>query len=135
MTNVPFVPPQFPAGYPPAEDLRSAAAREYPELAPNSETSRLLAEQQQQLDQVTPLTAAEIAELRELRRERAERTARDVAAAAAAAARLSPPSHYVHLADGSVVMGSQLGTHHTVGDGTGHADGDRVLAVAACYPK
>jgi hypothetical protein len=86
--------------------------------------------------QSTPqLTAEELAELRALRAERAERLERERIDAEEAAARLSPASHYVHLADGSIVEGSQLGTHHSTGDGTGHPRGDRVVAVAACYPK
>src|SRR6185437_9602944 len=79
------------------------------------------------------LTPAEVAELRELRAERAEATAR--AEAEANAARLSAPSHYVHLADGQIVEGSQIGTHHTTGDGTGHPAGDSVVKVAAAYEK
>jgi hypothetical protein len=83
---------------------------------------------------VTEFTADDMAELRRLREERTTRAARDAADAAEAAARLSPPSHHVHLADGQVVEGSQLGTHHTYGDGTGSPRGDRMVAVVGCYP-
>ncbi len=47
---------------------------------------------------------------------------------------MSGPTHLVHLADGQVVEGSQIGTHHSYGDGTGHRRGDRIVKVAACYP-
>jgi len=77
------------------------------------------------------ITAEDLAELAELRAERAEKRARDAADAAEAAARLTPPTHYVHLADGTVITGSQLGTHHTSGDGTGHPRADTVLRVLA----
>lgn len=79
-------------------------------------------------------TAEDWAELRTLRHERAQREAREALDAAEAAARLSPPSHHVHLADGAVVEGSQLGTHHSYGDGTGSARGDRIVRVVGCYP-
>jgi len=77
------------------------------------------------------ITAEDLAELAELRAERAEKRARDAADAAEAAARLTPPTHFVHLADGTVITGSQLGTHHTSGDGTGHPRADTVLRVLA----
>lgn len=80
------------------------------------------------------VTAEDLAELREMRAERAERAAREEAERAEAEARLTPPTHHVHLSDGQVVEGSQLGTVHTFGDGTGHPSGDRALAVAAVAP-
>ncbi len=75
-----------------------------------------------------------LAELVELRNERRERLVREAADAEEAAARMSGPTHLVHLADGQVVEGSQIGTHHSYGDGTGHRRGDRIVKVAACYP-
>jgi hypothetical protein len=98
---------QFPAGTPPEVPADFAAARE-----------------QQLADQLSP---DEIAEFRALR---AEKKARDAAAAeeaAAAAARLSPPTHHVHLADGSVVDGSSIETHYATESG--------LMPVAAAYPK
>lgn len=83
---------------------------------------------------VPEFTTEDWAELRMLRRERADREARDAADAAEAAARLSKPTHHVHLADGQVVEGSQIGTHHTFGDGSGSPRGDRTVAVVGCYP-
>jgi hypothetical protein len=76
----------------------------------------------------TQLTAEEIAEFRALR---AEKKARDAAAAeeaAAAAARLSPPTHHVHLADGTVIDGSTIETHWA-------PEAGGLLAVAGAYPK
>lgn len=76
----------------------------------------------------TQLTAEEIAEFRALR---AEKKARDQAAAdeaAAAAARLSPPTHHVHLADGTVTEGSTIATHWA-------PEGGGLLTVTGAYPK
>lgn len=74
------------------------------------------------------LTAEEIAEFRALR---AEKKARDQAAAdeaAAAAARLSPPTHHVHLADGTITDGSTIATHWATEDGA-------LVPVTGSYPK
>lgn len=76
-----------------------------------------------------------LAELEALREDRRKREAREAADAAEQAARMSAPSHHVHLADGSVIEGSQIGTHHTTGDGSGHHRGDHVLAVVGAYLK
>ena len=81
------------------------------------------------------MTREDLEELRQLRHERAQREAREAKDRAEQEARLTPPSHYVHLADGSVFEGSHLGTHHSFGDGTGHPRGDRMVPVAAVYPK
>jgi hypothetical protein len=107
---------------PPGPDLRAAAAVEYPELAspaaagapaaaaPAPEVpADFAAAHEAQL--AAALTPEEVAEFRALR---AEKKARDAAAAAAvaeAAAKLSPPTHYVHLATGDVVDGSTIATH------------------------
>lgn len=76
------------------------------------------------------ITAEDLADLRALRTERAERLAREEADRVEAEARLTPPTHFMHLADGTVALGSQIATHHTTGDGTGHPRGDTVLRVA-----
>jgi 3-oxoacyl-(acyl-carrier-protein) synthase len=80
------------------------------------------------------ITAEDLADLRALRTERSERLARQAADQAEAQARLTPPTHYVHLADGTVVPGSQIGTHHTAGDGTGNPRGDTAQLVALAVP-
>jgi hypothetical protein len=76
----------------------------------------------------TQLTPEEIAEFRALR---AEKKARDEAAAkeaAEAAAKLSPPTHLVHLADGSVVDGSTIESHWAAEDGD-------LIPVTSAWPK
>jgi hypothetical protein len=122
----------------PNDDLRPAAALEYPELAPRAPEQYPLAaspeapaaEQGYPFPPGTPekvpadfakaqedayadrLTPDEIAEFRALR---AEKKARDEAAAkeaAEAAAKLSAPTHTVLLADGSRVDGSTIATHY-----------------------
>lgn len=76
----------------------------------------------------TQLTPDEIREFRALQ---AEKKARDQAAAdeaAAAAARLSPPTHHVHLADGTVSEGSTIETHYAPAEGG-------LVPVIGAYPK
>lgn len=73
------------------------------------------------------LTAEEIAEFRQLRAEKKAHDEEVAAEAAAAAARLSPPSHHVHLADGSVVEGSTIATHYATEAG-------QLIPVAGAYP-
>jgi hypothetical protein len=74
------------------------------------------------------LTAEEVAEFRALRAEKKARDEQAAKDAAEAAARLAAPTHYVHLADGSVVEGSTIETHHQFADG-------RVLPVTAAHLK
>lgn len=73
------------------------------------------------------LTPAEIAEFRALQQEKRDRDAAAAAEAAAAAAKLSPPTHYLTLADGSTVDGSTIETHVDTGHG--------LVPVAAAWPK
>lgn len=123
----------------PTQDLRAAAPLEYPELAPPPAPHPDAPPPAPNSPDVPPnppgvtVTAEDLADLRALRQERSERLARQAADAAEAAARLTPPTHHVHLADGSVVPGSQIGTHHTAGDGTGNPRGDSVVRVASAH--
>lgn len=99
---------------------------EFPPGTPATVPADFAAAQEQAL--ANQLTAEEIAEFRALR---AEKKARDQAAAdeaAAAAARLSPPTHHVHLADGSVIEGSAIETHFAPESGG-------LVPVAGAYPK
>lgn len=73
------------------------------------------------------LTAEEIAEFRQLRAEKKAHDEAVAAEAAEAAERLSPPSHHVHLADGTIVDGSTIATHYATEDGL-------LIPVAAAYP-
>jgi hypothetical protein len=129
--------PQAPLG----PDLRQAAAQEYPELAPPPSQAYALGPDGQPVATAVPedfgkaqedryasqLTPEEVAEFRELR---AEKKARDAAAAKEAeeaAAKLTPPTHFVHLADGTIVDGHQIATHYDTGDG--------VIPVASVFEK
>lgn len=116
------LPAELAAGYAPGYAPAAAPAPGYAPAAAPAQAEPLA------------LTADEIAELRELRAERAARKAQAEADAAEAAARLDPPSAYVHLGDGSVIEGDHIGTHHTVGDGTGNPAADRVYRVLAVAP-
>jgi hypothetical protein len=118
----------------PNEDLRPAAAQQYPELAPQGAPAPA-PEQGYPFPPGTPpavpadfgqahedaladqLTREEIAEFRALRREKKERDAAAAAEAAAAAAKLSAPTHTMILADGSKVDGSTIATHYATEDG------------------
>jgi len=136
MTDQPFVPdPRLPAGFGPVGEAGGPFTGAHLNLDFSDPESVRRVVEAQAAALAQQLTPAEVAELRELRAERAEATARAVAEAEANAARLSAPSHYVHLADGQIVEGSQIGTHHTTGDGTGHPAGDSVVKVAAAYEK
>jgi hypothetical protein len=123
----------------PNEDLRPAAAQQYPELGPPAAPEAgypfppgtppvvpadfAQAKEDALADQ---LTREEIAEFRALR---AEKKARDEAAAqeaAAAAARLSAPTHHVLLADGTRVDGSTIATHYATESGD-------LIPVAGAY--
>lgn len=72
------------------------------------------------------LTAEEVAEFRALRDDKKARDEKAAQAVADAAAELSPPTHYVHLADGSVVQGSSIASHYATASG-------RLMPVAAVY--
>lgn len=74
------------------------------------------------------LTAEEIAEFRALRAEKKKRDQEAADEAAAAAARLWPPTHHVHLADGTVIEGSTIETHHATEDGV-------LIPVIGAYAK
>lgn len=65
----------------------------------------------------TQLTAEEVAEFRALRAEKKARDEQAAQEAAEAAARLTQPTHFVHLADGTVVDGHAIATHYDTGDG------------------
>lgn len=138
MTELPIAPAEptpvaaaaaEPAGFPSAGPFTGA----HLEMDINDPASLLRVIQAQQMALAQQLTAEEVAELRELREMRRTQTERALKEAAEAAARLTPPTHYVHLADGSVVEGSQLATHHTVGDGTGHPSGDRIVKIVGSF--
>jgi hypothetical protein len=114
-----------PGKIPDGPDLREAAAAEYPELRgpgadpgayafPPGTPATVPAdfEEARAAALATQLTPEEIAEFRALRAEKKERDRRAAEEAAAAAARLSAPTHHVHLADGSVIEGSSIETHH-----------------------
>ncbi len=73
------------------------------------------------------LSPEEIAEFRALRaakKARDEQVAKDAAEAAAA---LSPPTHRVHLADGTTVEGSTIATHYVTEKGD-------LVPVTGAYP-
>jgi hypothetical protein len=136
-------------------DLRAEAQAQYPELRPAGLAAKVAREQVYQQGpsgpvavpaavdfeaqavlrdaqaaadaSATQLTAEEIAEFRQLRREKRERDEDAAKEAAAAAARLTPPTHWVHLADGSVIDGHQIATHYD--------EGGRVTPVAAVFEK
>jgi len=77
------------------------------------------------------LTPDEIAEFRALRAAQKLRDAEAAAEAAAAAARLQPATHFVHLADGTVIDGSPIETHVDMG-----TDGkSRLFTVAGAFIK
>jgi len=79
----------------------------------------------------TQLTPDEIAEFRALRAAQKLRDAEAAAEAAAAAARLQPATHFVHLADGTVIDGSPIETHVDMG-----TDGkSRLFTVAGAFIK
>lgn len=125
--------PSIPNG-----DLRPAAAAEYPELAqpapgyafPPGTPAEVPADFAKAREDLLAgqLTAEEIAEFRALRAEKKANDARVAAEAAEAAARLSPPTHFVHLADGSVVDGSPIATHWATEAG-------QLLTVAGAHLK
>lgn len=114
----------------PNEDLRPAAAQQYPELG-----APAAPETGYQFPPGTPpevpadfakaredalanqLTAEEIAEFRQLRAEKKANDERVKREAEEAAARLSPPTHSVLLADGSRVDGSTIATHYATESG------------------
>ena len=100
----------FPPGTPEKVPEDFAAAHEAAVLASNQ------------------LTAEEVAEFRALRAEKKARDEQAAKEAAEAAAKLTPPTHYVHLADGSVIDGHQIATHYATADG-------RVIPVAAAFEK
>lgn len=110
MTEKPGFDKPVPAPVPP-----DVAAGEVPED---------FAERQAKLLE-TQLSPEEIAEFRALRQEKKDRDKAAADAAAEAAARLSPPTHNVALADGSVVDGSTIETHYAT------ERGDLVPAVGA----
>lgn len=124
----------------PTQDLRAAAQAQYPELQPAPAPHPMAPPPVPGSMPVPPnpdgvtMTAEDLADLRALRAERSERLAREAADRAEAEARLTKPTHHMHLADGSVVPGSQIATHHTTGDGTGHPRGDTVQLVALAIP-
>lgn len=64
--------------------------------------------------QLTPEEIAEFRELRAAKKKADEQAARE---AEEAAARLQAPTHYVRLADGSIIEGSALATHYDNGRG------------------
>ena len=125
----------------PNEDLRPAAAQQYPELGPPAapetgyqfppgtppEVPADFAKAREDA-MATQLTAEEIAEFRQLRAEKKANDERVAAEAAAAAARLSPPTHTVRLADGSQVDGSTIATHYAT-------EGGELVPVAGAWPK
>lgn len=78
------------------------------------------------------LTAEEVREFRRLRREAADRASKDREARKVEELKRSGPTHYVHLADGTVLpmSGGNIGTHHRVSDGT---DEGHLVPVAAAH--
>lgn len=133
------VPPE--AARIPAGDLRPAAAAEYPELRapepvppsypfPPGTPERVPADFAQERDQAfaNQLTPEEVAEFRALRKEKKERDEAAAKAVAEAAAKLSPPTHHVHLADGSLTEGSTIETHWA-------AEGGDLIPVTGAWLK
>lgn len=80
------------------------------------------------------ITEEQAAEYEALRDEHARREEARAKAEEEAAAKITAPTHHVILADGTAIQGSQIGTHHSNGDGTGDVAGDQVVPVAAAYP-
>lgn len=124
----------------PNEDLRPAAAAQYPELAaqqpaagyqfPPGTPPEVPADFAKAKEDAlaTQLTAEEIAEFRALRAEKKANDERVAREAAEAAARLSPPTHTVLLADGSQVDGSTIATHYAT-------EGGELVPVAGAWLK
>lgn len=78
------------------------------------------------------ITEEELAELAKLREERDRADLAEARRRKEAAAKLTPPTHYLHLADGRVVDGSNHATHHTE---VGEDGADICVPVVAAYPK
>lgn len=101
------------------------------ELPPLSHSER--AELERLRSRVETLSDAERDELRRLREDRILRETRAAEALAVQQAKLTKPTHHVVLSDGTVVEGSQIATHHTFGDGSGHPAGDRTVEVSRSH--
>jgi hypothetical protein len=111
----------------PAPDLLAAPAA-YP--FPPGTPDRVPADFEQERAQAFAdmLTPEEVAEFRALRAEKKARDEQAAEDAAEAAAKLTPPTHHVHLADGSQVEGSTIESHWATADG-------RLVPVMSAYPK
>lgn len=134
-------PPGYqPPGTPPLSDAERAeleqlrAMREELQQGGQLLTAREAAEPGagQDDDGAATLTAAEVREFRRLQREAKNRADKDREARKVEELKRSGPTHYVHLADGQILMmsGGTIGTHHRVDDGT--PDG-HLVAVAAAF--
>lgn len=127
--------PQYQAGQGPGQENDEAGLQAQLAEA-RAELERLRAGQAEPAEPVAQLTPAEIAEFRRLQREAADRAAKDREARRVEEEKRSPATHHVLLANGDRVQmsGGHLATHHTTGDGSGHASGDHMHRIAGAWP-